>query len=130
MGRLLGKMRWQIWIACLAILFNALAPTIAHALVSQNGPTIEMEVCSATGPKFISVDQATGEPSRFDSSLHHLEHCPFCLTQADSFALPGHTSTRFSVIGGHDAFPALFYQSPSPLFSWSTANPRAPPAMC
>ena len=120
----------HIWIACLAILLNALAPSISHALSAASGSSNMTEVCTVTGTKLVSNDQASVEKSSTDSVLHHLEHCPFCMTHAGTFALPGPLPLSFAVSGGHGLFPALFYHSPAPLFSWSGANPRAPPAFC
>jgi hypothetical protein len=136
--------RLQIWIACFAILLNALAPSISHALSRMAGPSNMIEICSASGTRWISGDGAGAvvaglagaqfsaeTPSTLDSTtspLLHLEHCPFCMTHAGTFALPSPSTTLFAVQSGHDLFPALFYHSPSPLFSWSAAHPRAPPA--
>jgi hypothetical protein len=136
MGKLLGKKRLQIWIACFAILLNALAPSISHALPRMAGPSNMIEICSAGGTKWVSNDvaiavfgqqAALGQLST-DSPLHHLEHCPFCLNHVGTFALPAPSMTLLAIEGGHDLFPALFYHSPSPLFSWSAARPRGPPA--
>lgn len=127
MENLLRKKWLQIWIASLAILFNALAPSISHALSS--GPSNMMEICSATGTTWIAADQARPDASK-KSPLHHLEHCPFCIAHADTFALPLPLTSSFAVAGGHDFFPALFYDAPTPLFSWSAAKPRGPPTSC
>jgi hypothetical protein len=141
MGKLLGRKRLQIWIACFAILLNALAPSISHALSSMAGPSNMIEICSANGTRWVdgaiagklaselaSMEQLAPEQPSTDSPLHHLEHCPFCITHAGTFALPGPSTTLLAIEGGHDLFPALFYHSPSPLFSWSAARPRGPPA--
>jgi hypothetical protein len=50
------------------------------------------------------------------------------MTHAGTFALPAPSTMLFAIQGGHDLFPALFYHSPSPLFSWSAAHPLGPPA--
>lgn len=34
------------------------------------------------------------------------------------------------VVDGADFLPALYAQSPSPLFAWAASQPRAPPASC
>ncbi len=123
MGQFLKRKRLQVWIACLAILLNALAPSLSHALMTPGGSSNMMEICSAAGTRWIVADQADDAPAQ--SPLQHPEHCPFCITHADLLDLPGAAS--FAVTGGHDLFPALFYRSPSPLFSWSAAKPRGPP---
>jgi hypothetical protein len=144
MGKSFGRKRLQIWIACCAILLNALAPSVSHALSRMAGPSQMIEICSASGTRWISGDavgtsastiaskvadaQFSAQEPSTDSPLHHLEHCPFCMTHAGTFALPAPSTSLFAVQGGHDLFPALFYHSPSPLFSWSAAHPRGPPA--
>jgi hypothetical protein len=126
MVKFLRRKRLQVWIACLAILLNALAPSISHALSPV--PSTMMEICSAAGTRWVAGEQATTDASK-KSPLDHLEHCPFCMTHADTFALPLPLLPSFAVAGGHALFPALFYHSPSPLFSWSAAKPRGPPAI-
>ncbi len=120
------------WIACLAVLFSALAPSISHALAytgAASAPgTIQIEVCTADGNKTILLDSTGNKKVVPNSVQHHFEHCPYCATHAGSFALPPPAMASFAVIGGHDIFPYLFYNAPARLFSWSCANPRAPPA--
>ena len=126
MVKFLRRKRLQVWIACLAILLNALAPSISHALSPV--PSTMMEICSATGTRWVAGEQAMTDASK-KSPLDHLKHCPFCMTHADTFALPLPLLPSFAVAGGDALFPALFYHSPSPLFSWSAAKPRGPPAI-
>jgi hypothetical protein len=132
MSKFLRRTRLHIWIACFAILLNALAPSVSHALAALRGAPTLVEVCSVAGSKMVAVDQAApdGAPSSSDSVLHHLEHCPYCINHAGSAMPPPALPTPFAVRGGHDVFPSLFYHAPTPLFSWSAANPRAPPAVC
>ncbi|MFT5643621.1 MAG: hypothetical protein ACI83P_001168 [Janthinobacterium sp.] len=143
MGKFLTRKRLQIWIACCAILLNALAPSIAHALSAQAGRTNAMVICSVNGTKWLATgvstgaasdgaftdESAAGDVAPSDSPLHHLEHCPFCLTHAGNFALPASSLAPAAIRGGHDLFSALFYDAPAALFSWSSTRPRGPPAV-
>ncbi|MES2739338.1 MAG: DUF2946 domain-containing protein [Pseudomonadota bacterium] len=119
------------WIACLALLFSALAPSMSHALAyaGAEAGTIRIEVCTADGNKTIVIDSSGARTVVPDSVQHHLEHCPYCSTHAGSFALPPPAMALFAVLGGHDVFPYLFYNAPARLYTWSSANPRAPPAL-
>jgi hypothetical protein len=129
MGIFIKRRRLHIcWIACFAILLNALAPSMAHAF-SRNSPTNLFEVCSASGAKVTLGDQGAASKSPSGSVVHHMEHCPFCMNHAGTFALPSVMVPQFAVAGAQRQFPSLFYHSPTPLFSWSRANPRAPPAL-
>lgn len=80
-------------IALFAIVFASLAPSISHALASQdNSKNFFQEVCSSTGNKVvIQVVTTQGRhlatefainKSQAPKSLDvHLEHCPFCANQ-------------------------------------------------
>ena len=138
MRKFLNVRQWQIWIACFAILLNALAPSISQAVEVMNtksGFSGFAEICTTQGAKVSSETtsppslekfQATKNP--IQSVLHHMQHCQCCVTHGGNFALPPPDSIKVIVIDGHDAYPSLFYHSPSPLFSWATAHARAPPA--
>lgn len=117
------------WLACLAILLNALAPSISHALDSFNGRSAAwVEICSLDGTRFVTVaaDQA---PSSGDQPQAKVaQHCPFCASHAGNFALPAPSLAALAADPGTTIAPFLFYRAPQPLFAWAAANPRAPPA--
>ncbi|MFZ6844407.1 DUF2946 domain-containing protein [Undibacterium sp. RuTC16W] len=132
---------FTIWLACCALLLNVLVPSMAMPVRSQSGALIE--ICSAVGNKW--VDRITGQIVKVTSaetgqsagaaaglapdsgSQHASSHCALCLLHSDDqFFLPS-VATASVVPRLTQAFPALFYQSPQPLFSWASANPRAPP---
>lgn len=120
--------RFAAWIACFAMLFAALAPSVSHALSLSRGETWT-EICSVGGKKFVkvSVDQGgIADPAAPDSI--RVEHCPFCATHVDSFALPPTLGFTIPLIETQEAHPFLFFQSPHPLAIWIVAQSRAPPA--
>jgi hypothetical protein len=139
MRRFLKRRRLGIWIACFAILMNALAPSISHAMALMNGTASLVEVCTVDGTRYVSTDvaadpdvhvQAASLPGKATVDLvHDMQHCPFCYTHAASFALPVAFAVPLAITAGHDVFPPLFYQSPKPLFSWSRPHPRGPPSL-
>lgn len=120
-----------VWIALLAILFGALAPSASYALSAQRGATAQWaELCGVDGVKRVLLaDGDTGHAPDRDLLQHHMEHCPYCATHGGSFALPPPAPLSFAVIGGHDLYPSLYYHAPAPLFPWSAAKPRGPPAV-
>lgn len=59
----------------------------------------------------------------------HFEHCPFCFTHAGSFGLVPAIFFTGQMGMSVALRPALFYLSPHPLFTWTSAQPRAPPAV-
>ena len=118
-----------MWFACLAILLNALSPSLSYAFASlhANANSAAVEICSASGAVYTQAYLAPAARSTTDSVLHHIEHCPFCMNHAGSVALPPSSSSPLAVITGHDHYPPLFYQAPRPQFAWLGASPRGPP---
>lgn len=117
------------WLACLAMLLSAFAPAISHAMANQGGATLLMEICSATGDKpglAIKLDLPTPADSK-DSKTAPMQHCPYCLTHAGSFALLATVPPALLTPNLSYTLPPLFYHAPRPLFAWATSHPRAPP---
>jgi hypothetical protein len=112
--------RAAAWIACLAMLFGALAPSVSHAMRADAWT----EVCSASGVKMVKVMAGKGDPAGADK---HLEHCAFCATHAGAPALLPGNAGSMPLLVGRDSYPPLFFQSPSPLAAWTHAQSRAPP---
>ncbi|TFW14786.1 DUF2946 domain-containing protein [Duganella callida] len=116
----LRRQTLQIWIAMLAVLFSALAPTVSHA-ISASTSGVLAEMCS--------VDSAAPGKKAPTNIPHGMEHCPYCATHGGAPALPPSAIHGFAVIGGHDAYPPLYYSAPRPLHGWGAAQPRGPPAL-
>lgn len=115
------------WIACFAILFAALAPSISHAVSASRGE-VWAEICGVGGAKFVNP---AGDPSGSGPATQKSaqpEHCPFCATHAASFALPPGAAPALALIDTQDTHPVLFLQSARPLSIWIAAQSRAPPA--
>jgi hypothetical protein len=112
------------WIACLAIALNALAPTASRLLAIAGAAQAE-SICTSAGAR----TAAPGAAGQGSAPALALEHCPFCLPHAGTFALPpAPPSLRLPVLHGPDWHPFLFLHSPRPLFQWAAGQPRAPPA--
>lgn len=136
MGTFFHRSRLSLWIACLAILLNALAPSVSHAIAASKGKAPSLiEICSAAGSRFVTVDDA-GQPvapaDQDQSDRHHADdaarHCPFCVTHGGGDGLPPAALSVLHPAPGQAAMPRLFYLAPKPLFSWSAASPRGPPS--
>ncbi|RJG08469.1 DUF2946 domain-containing protein [Massilia cavernae] len=122
--------RFATWLAFFAIVFAALAPSVSHAFAAAQGGTWT-EICTTSGSKFVKVSDDVQLDIVADSvskQTLHLEHCPFCATGDGSFALLPGTAFTMPMPAQPDIRPFLFYQAPSPLAIWSTAQSRAPPA--
>jgi hypothetical protein len=131
-GRLRARMAW---IACLAILFNALVPLASHAMDAVSpapAPVVmDLEVCTALGMQTMPLALAPAGPEQEGSvagKLHkNMSHCAWCAAHASPHGLPPPMSAALNPAAGRDAYPALYYQASRPLFPWSLAQPRAPP---
>lgn len=123
MGMKFATRRLVAWIACFAMLFGALAPSIAQAMSASRGE-VWTEICSVGGTRLIKIKS---DPVK--QQTLHLEHCPFCATHAGSFALPPGPSLSIPVLDTPASHPPLFYRSPRPLSIWTTAQSRAPPSL-
>ncbi len=133
MGMTLFTRRLAAWIACFAILLAALAPSISQAVANakQQSGSGWAEICSVAGIRFVQVvEDGTTEDGKSAGKAMQMEHCAFCSTHAGSVGLPPTSpALPLPVASGTAIFPALYYQSPAPLFIWSTAQSRAPPAL-
>ncbi|MGZ5183368.1 MAG: DUF2946 domain-containing protein [Ramlibacter sp.] len=124
------------WIACLAILFNAFAPLVSHAMDAKAmaGPAVmlEMEVCTALGMEMRPQPGAPATSADRDGAGQHkaTKHCDYCVVHAATHGLPPPPMTAVAApAAGRDAWPPLYYQSSRTLFPWALAQPRAPPAL-
>ncbi|NMM37610.1 MAG: DUF2946 domain-containing protein [Glaciimonas sp.] len=139
MANLFKPRRLTIWIACFAILLNALAPSISYAMYAMAAPSGTLsfltEVCTANGTQLFAVpaekaiESALKPDGDKKKDLAASGHCPFCMTHCGSFSLLPTGAIRFAVSTKHGLLPPLYYQSPQPLFSWAVAHSRAPPVV-
>ena len=134
MGHLFKRKQWQMWFACLAILLNALSPSLsyAYAALHANANGAAAEICSASGVVYTQAELGPAfksAKSTTDSVLHHIEHCPFCMNHAGSAGLPPPQPAPLAIVAGHDRYPPLYYQAPQAQCAWLGASPRGPPSL-
>jgi hypothetical protein len=126
--------RWTIWIACFAVLMNALAPSIAHAMAAMSGVPATWEICRADSratavpghPELVAVGSFAKKIT--DKNIAPMADCGYCLPHGGSVALMPSTITGLGLMGGHALRPFLFYRAPQPLLALCAAAPRGPPA--
>jgi hypothetical protein len=118
--------RLAAWIACLAILFAALAPSVSHALGAARGD-VWTEICSPGGARMVKVglDQADGGPAAGAATA--FEHCSFCAVHGGASPLPAGQAGLAQLLTAGTLRPLLFFQAPHPLPVWNAAQSRAPP---
>lgn len=124
------KRRLQIWIACFAILMNALAPSLSHAFASGDDP-LAPQICRpgatvASSPELAAMILAAAVA---DADAADSEHCAYCLPHAGADALMPVLYDGLGILGGHALRPFLFYRAPQPLLALIAAAPRGPPSL-
>lgn len=113
-----------VWIAALAILLAALAPSLSQALRrAQGGPATE--VCTAQGTRW--VQDAPEGPGTPHGAAQLMAHCLYCATHVPTLGLPPAATTLVLVQALSQAVPAAFLSAPHRLHAWLSAQPRAPP---
>lgn len=122
--------RFIAWLATFAIVLNTLMPAVSHAMSASADKGVWQEICSATGNKFILVtaDLDIKAPAKNSDDAKTMQHCPYCVPHAGSFALAASAQVTVTAPQASYSFPPLFYHSPRPLFAWASSSPRAPPA--
>jgi hypothetical protein len=125
------------WLAILAILLNALAPAVTHALTQPNGgsgaQSAWLEVCSAQGSTWIRVgsdggvlEQTREKPADAPGGTAS-PHCPYCVTHAASFAMPPSPAAAFVLQAFTLELADLPGVSEVASLNWLTPAARAPP---
>lgn len=120
---------WSVcaWIACLAILFNALAPIVSQAMVAPASIPMEAEVCTALGMVKMSLTPVQAGEQSSSKPGKGMMRCDCCIYHAASLGLPPASIAVPVPSAGRGTYPPLYYHAPRPLFSWFPAQPRAPP---
>jgi len=136
-----------IWLACFAILLNALAPSISHAVAMAKGQPRMWEICLNDGSRIsgtgeltaatfaaltdrsnpAAAEKAKAEASAVNGMAVTMEDCAYCLPHAGTTGMPPSDMAFALPAAAPQLRPTLFYQSPAPLQIWSAANPRGPP---
>lgn len=122
--------RRTVWIACFAVLMNALAPAISHAMAARANVPATWELCGADGS--IAIHAGLLAEQLADKAAGHeagmMADCGYCVPHGGSFALMPPAAAGFGLLDGHVLRPFLFYRAPQPLLALAAAPPRGPPA--
>lgn len=113
------------WVALLAIVMAALAPTVSRAL-GPDAAAAWVEICTAQGSRWVAAaDQ--GDAGSSDAG-HAGEHCPYCSLHLPVLGTPPAATPVLVLPALAHAVPAAFLAAPRTLHAWVVAQPRAPPA--
>ncbi|HYD60616.1 MAG TPA: DUF2946 family protein [Noviherbaspirillum sp.] len=119
--------RFAAWLACLAILLAALAPTVSIALSSADSDTMG-EHCEVMGAM---LAKAQGEDVSGDSTPARanlaFKYCPLCQVFGTQTGLLPSEPFEFSVVGRMQrlAFDSSFSSHAQSV--WTAGQPRGPP---
>ena len=126
----LAQFRRTSFIALLAMVMLALAPTVSKVIAAERIDSNLVEVCTTEGTKWLSASElgqaASAVHDQGPSSLHdHGGDCPYCNLQTTKFlsSVVQSCATTKSIA----LLPPLLYQAPKPLFAWAHSRSRAPP---
>ena len=122
------RRRFAAWLALVAMLLGALAPTIAQARMGGSDRADWLEICTTTGMVWVQADagelaqKIDGQPAGSDAS----PHCPWCTLHGGASGLP--PVEAVAVLPAPLAEqPSAFYRAPLTDTVWATARSRAPP---
>jgi hypothetical protein len=120
--------RCATWLAMLAMVLGALAPTVAQAVVASQGGAGWVQVCSASGMVWLKADAIDGDSALGDASESMTDasrHCPWCNLHGATGLPPAQTLTP--LLAPVAVVPQVPPSPPSFATFWPAAPPRAPP---
>ena len=114
------RLRLFTWLALVAMLGLALAPSVSHALSAQQSPHPWTEICS-------SSSSGSGEQPGSGGAAMHLEHCALCGVATSAMGMPPAPIAVLPTPAGANYVATLFLAAAHSLFAWSPPQARAPP---
>jgi hypothetical protein len=108
------------WLALVAMLGLALAPSVSHALSAQQSPHPWTEICS-------SSSSGSGKQPGSGGAAMHLEHCALCCVATSAMGMPPAPIAVLPAPAGANYVATLFLAAAHSLFAWSPPQARAPP---
>jgi Protein of unknown function (DUF2946) len=119
--------RASAWLAVLAMLLMACAPTLTQAFGAERQASW-MEVCSTVRTGTVADAAEPVHPVSELPSVQLMDHCPYCSLHADVPALPPSAVLPGLRIDLAEHRPAAFWQAAATAHAWRSAQPRAPPS--
>lgn len=121
--------RFAAWLAMLAMLLGALAPTVAQAVVAAQGGPGWVQVCSASGMVWVQADAIDGDNNAVadvgKSMADASRHCPWCSLHGAVGLPPATVHTPLLAPSAEPPTESIRSALPAP--PWPAAQSRAPP---
>lgn len=120
--------RFTTWLALLAMVMGALAPTVAQAMVASSDRAQWVEVCSVSGMVWVQTD--AGEPaSGHDGQAptrDAAQQCAWCSLHGGAAGLPPVTA-KAEPLPRQTDLPPAFLRAVTLSGTWAPPQARAPP---
>jgi len=128
---LFNRTRRQLtaWLAMLVMVFGALAPAVAQAVVASSDRTDWVEVCSASGMLWVRADTGESAGAEHDGPVpmsDASQHCPWCSLHGGAADLPPVIAVAEPPPRQTDLLPT-FFRAVTLSGTWAVAHARAPP---
>ncbi len=117
--------RFTAWLAMLALVMSALAPTVSQAVVMSSDRADWLEVCTTTGVMWVKADSATTDEGTMPM-VGHEQGCEICIHTVTG-APPVLSGIATTVMGQPFVRPQTLVASAHPAVLWAPAQSRAPP---
>lgn len=125
--------RFTAWVALLALVLGALAPTVTQATVAGSDRANWLEVCSVSGMVWVKADTGEVRAQLPDGSAptsmplsDASQHCPWCTLHGGAAGLPV-VVVSLDLPPRLSDLPPAFYRVPLAATVWAPAQSRAPP---
>ena len=119
--------RFTTWLALLAVVLGALAPTVAQAVVASSDRAPWVEVCSVSGMVWVKADTGERAGAEHDGPMRDAaQHCAWCSLHGGAAGLPPLITVAEPAPRQNDLPPA-FYRAVTLSGTWAPPQARAPP---
>lgn len=119
--------RWPLVLALLALLWAALAPTLARAWAGEPRAGERVQICTSTGMAWVTLD-AAGDAAPDEGAAAAMA-CDWCLLHGGLGLPPSEARAGLPPVADPSAPVAHAARLAAPPQAWSRPQPHAPPLL-
>ncbi|MFN4103336.1 MAG: DUF2946 family protein [Tepidimonas sp.] len=127
MNAIVRHRRWSLALALLALLWAALAPTLARAWAGVPRAGEQVQICTSTGMAWVTLD-AAGDAAPDDGAASAMV-CDWCLLHGGPGLPPSEARVGLAPAADPLALVARTARAVVPPQAWSRPQPHAPPRL-